>query len=472
MAAAGDVIDGRFTLLEPAGSGGMGHVFRARDATNDRIVAIKILNLRRKHDLGRFQREGAVLSTLVHPSIVQYVAHGASNGLYYLAEEWLGGGNTLDRARSRGLTPDEALAIIRQVASALVVIHQAGIVHRDLKPANIVFMDPAGDGVKLVDFGVARRVENETRITSTGILVGTPSYASPEQVRGERSIGSASDVFSLGCVFFELLTGQTAFAGKSPRAVHTKILLFEPPKPSSLIPLPPEADEVIEQLLKKSLDERPADGAAALKLLERLPSLPDAPRRRTGELEQQPTRQIRLPLAVASSEAAYLVLGAPPTPVSSAETSPNMMESSAGGPTTDDSRVQSLRERVGPFGGLLEVTSDQAVLVVLTGGEDKLVAERAARCALAMRDELADLSIILVSARHLPGRQVDLEDLVERGCRALHAEMLAQLFNDGAADDRPGSPEIRLDADAASALDGAFVIEQRGGGFVLCGDVA
>jgi serine/threonine protein kinase len=229
---AGARVAGRFVLESVAGAGGMGTVYRARDEQSGHAVALKLIQARGKpHETERFGREAELLSTLRHPGIVGYLAHGvAETGEPYLAMEWLEGQDLSQRLDRGALSLSESLLLLRRAAEALAVAHTCGVVHRDLKPNNLFLRDGQVEGVVLLDFGIARREVVSRQLTKTGMVIGTPEYMAPEQARGERQLTAAADVFSLGCVLFECLTGQPPFTADHVLAVLARILFDEPPR--------------------------------------------------------------------------------------------------------------------------------------------------------------------------------------------------------------------------------------------------
>jgi eukaryotic-like serine/threonine-protein kinase len=236
----------RFTVERVVGTGAMGTVFYARDRETGDPVAFKVL----RRD-GRFAREVEALERLAHPRIVRYVAHGETGqGEPFLAMEWVEG--TTLRARLPEATLHGTIALGLAIAEALAAAHAAGVVHRDVKPSNILL--PAGRyaEAKLADFGIARVAAERSTLTGTGDVVGTPLYMAPEQLVAP---SPASDVYSLGCVLHECLTG------KLPGQVTMRALRPE---------LPAAATTSIEQLVQKDVRKRPGNGAAALDLLAAL----------------------------------------------------------------------------------------------------------------------------------------------------------------------------------------------------------
>ena len=200
----GDLVAGRYELLEFAGQGGMGTVYRAVDRVSGGSAAIKVLHTTTDEAIARFALEARVLSELSHPGIVRYLEHGTTpRGEAYLAMEWLEGEDLSRRLAREPPSPSEALALIGRAAETLAVAHARGVVHRDLKPSNLFLVGRDLAHVKVLDFGVARLTREQASLTVAGEVVGTPGYMAPEQARGERSVDGRADVFALGCVLFE-----------------------------------------------------------------------------------------------------------------------------------------------------------------------------------------------------------------------------------------------------------------------------
>ncbi len=269
MSLTGRTLDGRYLVGPLAGEGGMGAVYRATDSTTGAPVALKVITAAHVGSIERFEREIDVLASLDHSGIVRYVGHGRTHdGWPFLAMEWMDGEDLEMRLERGPLGVDDAIALISLAARALAEIHARGIVHRDLKPSNVFLRDGALDRPVLIDFGIARRADAHAGLTSTGSVLGTPQYMSPEQVRGARGLGASSDLFSLGCVFFECLAGRPAFIGEHAMAVLAKILLEDPAPIRSVASNVPRA---IEALLASMLAKRPEDRPpSALAIAERL----------------------------------------------------------------------------------------------------------------------------------------------------------------------------------------------------------
>ncbi|MGH7681079.1 MAG: protein kinase domain-containing protein, partial [Candidatus Eiseniibacteriota bacterium] len=245
---------GRYRILEPLGQGGMGRVFLAEDPSLHRRVAIKVLPPEFTHDKERRERllhEARAASALNHPNIIVVYDLGESDGTLFVAMELVDGETLRQWARARPRAPLESLGIMRQAIAALQVAHAAGLVHRDLKPENILVR---GDGIlKILDFGLARSVSPEEGMTATvpGTVMGTAPYMSPEQVLG-RPAGPPSDLFSVGTILYELLTGRHPFAAESAVETMHRILHESPDPPSKVNrALTPDFDFVLAKVLAK-----------------------------------------------------------------------------------------------------------------------------------------------------------------------------------------------------------------------------
>jgi len=257
---------GPYEILAPLGTGGMGEVYRARDTRLDRTVAIKVLPQEMSRDpLGkqRFEREAKTISSLNHPHICVLHDVGSQDGVSYLVMECLEGETLAKRLEKGPLVLEQVLKCGAQIADALDKAHRSGVVHRDLKPGNIML---TSSGVKLLDFGLAKptlaasgmtltSATLNAPITQEGAIVGTFQYMSPEQVEG-KELDGRSDIFSLGAVLYEMLTGQRAFAGKSQLSVASSILEQEPVPIVSIKPLTPSA---LERAIRRCLAKDPED---------------------------------------------------------------------------------------------------------------------------------------------------------------------------------------------------------------------
>jgi serine/threonine-protein kinase len=260
--AAGVVLAGRWEVLGLLGSGGMGSVYRARDRELDELVAVKVLRrelARTPAMLERFRREVKLARRVTHPNVARTFDIGEHGELRFLTMELLDGRPLSAMiARERRLSPARAAALGRAVGAGLAAAHAAGVVHRDLKPDNVV-VERSGR-VVITDFGIARALEAEGGGGETqGAVLGTPLYMAPEQVTHAEPIGPAADVFALGCMLFEMVTGRPPWTGATPLAIAAARLVGEAPDPSALAPgLPPALVDLIRRMLARQVAGRPA----------------------------------------------------------------------------------------------------------------------------------------------------------------------------------------------------------------------
>jgi serine/threonine-protein kinase len=286
---------GRYKILGELGRGAMGVVYRAQDPALDRVVALKTILLNedsgaRRDYQKRFSLEARAAGKLTHPNIVTTYDFGEEGDLAYLAMELLEGTELRERMNDGALAVAEAVGIAIQVADGLGFAHERGVVHRDIKPANIMLLE-RGD-VKIMDFGIAR-MRSADQMTSTGIVVGTPRFMSPEQVSGQ-PVDQRSDLFSLGVVFYEMLTGVAPFSGDDTPQIAHRITRLEPEPPSHKNPeVTSMLDFVVARALKKDPEVRYQDAyelAADLRtclaeLQSRAPTRPPESTTRTVKLE-------------------------------------------------------------------------------------------------------------------------------------------------------------------------------------------
>jgi len=261
------IVDGRYRILDRLGSGGMADVYRAEDLELRRQVALKFLHLRFAEDpefVERFRREASSAAGLQHPNIVGVFDRGEWDGTYYIAMEYLKGHTLKQLVREHGaMPPDLAVDITIQVLRAAKFAHKRGVVHRDIKPHNVI-LDEEGRA-KVTDFGIARAGASD--MTETGSIMGTAQYLSPEQAQGQ-PVSPRSDLYSIGVMLYELLTGQVPFDAESPVTIALKHVSEDPVPPSQLNPaVSPALDAVVLRSLEKDPAQRFADAdefAAAL----------------------------------------------------------------------------------------------------------------------------------------------------------------------------------------------------------------
>jgi hypothetical protein len=449
LPSVGDVIDGRFTLEELAGRGGMGAVYRARDCLSGQPVALKLLHAFPSTDaLKRFSREADVLSGLSHPGIVAYVAHGhTGQGQPFLAMEWLEGEDLARRLSRQPLSLEETLALVRRAAQALAVAHQQGVIHRDLKPSNLLLRQGRPDDVVVLDFGLARHLVSSHVMTASHMVLGTPGYMSPEQVSGQSQLTPAVDVFSLGCILYECLAGQPPFSAPHMVAALAKILFTEPTPLRQVRPeLPVALQPLLERMLAKEPPRRLADATRLLAALEEVRShlaaepgaFPDAPPPGLAGAEQQ---------------LVTVLLAAP--------------RAQAGDARQESDSRQALRDflrtQVTPLGARVEFLAEHALVATFEAslGSATDPAALAARCGLALRESWPKTQVVLATGRgrfhqHLPvGEAMDRAGQLLRQQEALPADSTAVL----------------VDEVTAGLLGSGFQLTQRSPGlFVLEGE--
>src|SRR5918999_332713 len=261
MSATTPTYGGRYEVIEHVGAGGMADVYRARDELLGREVALKVLSERFAGDrsfVERFRREAQSAANLNHPNIVSLYDYGDSDGSYFIVMEYIDGKSLNDIIGAEGaLLPERAAEIASDVAQALDRAHNSGLVHRDIKSGNIM-INAAGQ-TKVTDFGIARAIGGEQTMTQTGMVIGTASYLSPEQAQG-RPVDARSDVYSLGCVLYEMLAGRPPFEGNSPVAVASAHISAEPEPISRANPaVSREAEAVVARAMRKDPEERYKD---------------------------------------------------------------------------------------------------------------------------------------------------------------------------------------------------------------------
>ena len=317
------LFDGRYRIQRKLGAGGMADVYLAEDQELGRRVAIKILNGRHANDdqfIERFRREAKNAAALNHPNIVSIYDRGNAEDTYYIAMEFLDGRTLKELIVGRGAAPiNVAIEYARQILSALRFAHRHGIVHRDIKPHNVLV---DGEGrVKVTDFGIARA--GTSQMTETGSIVGTAQYLSPEQARGGE-VDPRSDLYSLGIVLYELLTGKTPFDGDTPVEIAMKHLSNAPQPPSKLRPdIPRELDMVVLRALAKNPDDRYQSADEMEADLERV-ARGASVSATTSDTATQVLRRPAAAAAAASATAATMI--APPPSTAAAGVPPTVVE--------------------------------------------------------------------------------------------------------------------------------------------------
>jgi hypothetical protein len=446
---SGDVIDDRFEIGDHAGSGGMSEVFRARDRASSEQLAVKVLRVSDRALRARFMREVAVLAELRHPAIVRYVAHGeTAQGEPFLAMEWLDGEDLASRLERGSLGVDESVALAARVADALAAAHARGVIHRDLKPSNLFLVSGDAAQIKVLDFGIAAQ-GGVTRLTQAGALLGTLGYMAPEQARSSETIKAAADVFSLGCVLFECLTGQRAFTGDHPMALLTKILFDDVPRVRELHPeIPAPLDALVASMLAKDQEDRPRDGAAVLAALS-ADSTGSLGRTTAGE-----RRPSVVPPSLGRGERRLLAVV-----LIGQDRSVNLDETRRIGDARLTPFEEALWSVAAAHEGRFDLLADGSMVASIAGSTSATdLATQAARCALALHRAAEGSAIALTMGHSDGGGRRSMGDAIDRAAR-----MIAP----GASDQA-----IAIDEVIAGLLDARFDVRAAEAGLSLHGERA
>jgi tetratricopeptide (TPR) repeat protein len=436
VARSGEIVGDRFELLALVGEGGMGSVFRAHDRARDAIVAVKLLRDDRA-DRARFEREATLLSSLDHPGIVRYVAHGIAHGEAWLAMEWLEGEDLAHALRRGPLAIETAVGVVRRIGEALAVAHAAGIVHRDIKPSNVFLVGGRSDDLRLLDFGIARGGTAREAATRTGTMLGTPGYMAPEQARGERGLDARADVFALGCLLFECVTGEAAFAGENVMAVLARILIDDPDRLRDRRPeVSPALDALCASMLAKEPAARPVD---ASDVLRRLAGIDDA---RAPEMIERATPSV---LHGERRVLSVLLVRAQSAPVFS-----DARTEQAEAPET----WSWLRDALGTHARVERLVDGTLAAVLFADAATPTdVAARAARQALALRDRFAHAAVSLATGRGEITGRVPVGDAIDRAARAIVSGRCAS--------------GVALDELSAQLLEARFEVDRGAHGPIL-----
>ncbi len=464
----GDIVASRFRIERMADSGGMGVVYRAVDLHNGRPIALKFLTSTDPSHAQRFVREAALLESLEHPGIVRYVAHGRTDEqAMFIAMEWVEGESLRSHMKRAGLSPEEAVQVISLVARALGLAHARGIVHRDIKPTNILLEGGRIDGVRVIDFGIARSDEQRDALTTPGLAIGTPGYMAPEQASGRGTLDARADVFAMGCILYECLTGEKAFVASSVVALYAKILIEDPPRVRERRPeLPRALDDLVASMLAKDPAARPADGnvvaealvCAGMKLSEPL-AVPSV--RPLSLPPSAITRGEQRLMAVVLVDAKMSEYSA----IATREPVPLVNENTVRSDGTG-SKDSGLAKLVADLGGRFDVLVGGALVAVWTGGGAATdQATQAARCALALRARRPGVPIALAMGRGQVTGQWPVGEVIDRAALALRRPLSDQ----GRLWSRVRPKAILLDEVSAGLLDGRFDVLRHTEGSELLG---
>ncbi len=420
----GGLFAGRFEIEHEAGSGGTGSVYAARDHFSGERVALKILHTTgaSHQEAERFSREAQLLAELCHPGIVSYVAHGTTaDGQCYLAMEWLAGEDLAHRLAGGPLSVRDTWLLARRVAEALSVAHRRNVVHRDLKPTNLFVVDCQLDKIKILDFGIARRALTMAAVTRSGMLVGTPAYMAPEQAHGTRQITPATDIFSLGCVLFECLTGRPPFIADHVAAVLARVLFDEPPPLISIRPdVPPVVDALLGRMLHKDPAQRIPDANALLEELAKAEPLLSQGSNDTTL--PQPTTAVLSSRADSDQILVNVVLAAPRQPAAT-EGQPawqtlTLRQSEINSPKRDPHTT--LRGALQDLGVNAEWLLDGSLVVTLAAhGYATDQVARAAQVALAIKQHWPDSQVVLTTGLGAARHNMLLGNAVESAARLM-----------------------------------------------------
>lgn len=468
MPAPFELVSDRYELREREASGGMGTVWRAWDRRTQRVVACKLVAPGAVGDAARFEREVAVLRTLAHPALVALVDDGTcADGRRFLVTDWVEGESLAARIARGPLEPEQAVSLGAALARALAYVHGRGVVHRDIKPANVLLDGGDVARPRLVDFGIAQQAaRGERRLTQTGLLIGSIPYVAPERAAGQGGVGGRADVFALGCLLFECLTGRRAYDAPSTTAVLAKIVWDEPPSVRALRPSVPDGlARTIAWAMTKRADERPDASELAQRLAVLAERGVDAPtprerapidralamllggddggdERTTGSLE---TTLVWTPAGrgLTDSEQRMLWVVAADGIADIAGESIDDAETTAVGAASGAAAI------VASFGGVFHLLADGVGLAVLAvAGPPTDGATRAARCALALRDSLGVR--VAVGADTAATGSAPVGEAAQRAIAALeHATVDAPRLSELGASLLDGSFDVTFDARGA-----------------------
>jgi tetratricopeptide (TPR) repeat protein len=407
----GQLLCERFRVQHLARRGGMGAIYRGTDESGGQAVAIKIVGSLGPSLRARFLRETQILADLSHPGIVRHLGHGATDdGTLFLVMEWLEGEDLSERLRRQPLSIDESLMLVRFVCQALEVAHARGIVHRDIKPANLFLTSSDPRSVKILDFGIARMAVSMPSLTTSGTLLGTVGYMAPEQAMGQSDVDARADVFALGCVLYECVTGRAPFASADQVAVLAKVLREEPLRPSEIQPaVDARVDQLAARMLAKKRDDRLPSAGAVLRELLRIDVEPAETVAVAGRSQIVRGRSEQRLVSV--------ILGKADDP----EKHPAF---------SDEETLRELSQR---FSAEVSGLQGGALLVTLPGrGEANDRAAQAALCALELESRVPGLTLAVATGLAETSGRLPVGAAIERAAALLGAAQARGVYLDDA----------------------------------------
>jgi hypothetical protein len=428
-----DIVDERFRIEHLAGRGGMGEVYRAVDERTGETVALKRLHRGADAEVARFEREVRLLASFDDPRVVRYIAHGVTADIGpYLVMEWLDGEDLAARLAHGRLGAAEAVAMAGEIALALAALHDRGVVHRDLKPSNVFLVDGRLDRIKVLDFGIAVG-DASTRMTLTGALVGTAGYMAPEQVRSAQPVDARADVFALGCILLECLSGEPAFQGSQVLALITKILLDDPPRLADRCPGAPAAlAALLDSMLVRIPSGRPKDGRAVADALRLVTGLPAAP------FEHVPTGVAAGHLTDSEQRGLAVIL-----------VGPGLGRRAGAGPIEANAWLEA---HALAHGASFERLLDGSVAMVLWSAQVATdLAARAATCALEIITRAPERPVGMAMGRSAVTGRLPVGAVIDRAARLMLAPAPSRI--DAGATDAELASSVRLAPESAVAVD-------------------
>jgi hypothetical protein len=419
--ATGARLGDRFVVDTVIGRGGMSTVYRALDERTGSSVAIKVLA--EGSDTARFNREAELLAEISHPAVVEHIAAGVAAGRPYLVMELLPGCDLAARLDEDPLELGEVLRLARRLCQGLAAVHERGIIHRDIKPSNLFLVDGDPGAVRLVDFGIAKRTTAATRFTRTGVMLGTVGYMAPEQIRAARDLDARADLFSLGCVLYECLTGGPPFRGADAVAVLAKVLVEVVPPTCVAAPhVPQPLAKLVDGLLAKFPADRPASANEV--------------NRRLADLEVELDSRVPLsqPLRTVEQRVICTIMLQP-------------------GFALDSERGSLLVETASRFGGhAMQVAADTVVVTFDSSGGAADRAVRAGMCGASLHKSLSNCCVAITSGYSYATEHAAAGSALDRASQLVAA---------------PPSSGVLLDELTVSLLGDRFRVDTAGDAWLL-----